>query len=73
MTTTYEGNLDAKGFKFAIVCSRFNDFIVNRLQGGAMDALMRHGASEKDISIIIGKIVVIVDNTMMSHFPSRQL
>ena len=53
MTTTYEGNLNAKGFKFAIVCSRFNDFIVNRLQGGAMDALMRHGATEDKISIII--------------------
>jgi 6,7-dimethyl-8-ribityllumazine synthase len=53
MTTTYEGTLNAQGFRFAIICSRFNDFIVNRLQGGAMDALMRHGASEDSISIII--------------------
>ena len=53
MTTTYEGNLNAQGFRFAIVCSRFNDFIVNRLQGGAIDALTRHGASEDNISIII--------------------
>ena len=53
MAKTFEGNLNAKGFRFAIVCSRFNDFIVNRLQGGAMDALMRHGATEDKISIII--------------------
>jgi len=53
MTTTYEGTLNAKGFRFAIVCSRFNDFIVNRLQGGAMDALLRHGASEDNITVIM--------------------
>lgn len=53
MTTTYEGTLNAQGFRFAIICSRFNDFIVNRLQGGAMDALVRHGATEDTIDIIM--------------------
>ncbi len=48
----YEGELQAKGFKFCIIISRFNDFITNKLHGGAVDALVRHGASEKDIDII---------------------
>jgi len=46
MGTLFEGQLDAKSCKFAIIISRFNDFIVNRLTGGAMDALLRHGAEE---------------------------
>jgi 6,7-dimethyl-8-ribityllumazine synthase len=48
----YEGKLDAKGLKFAIVVSRFNDFITDRLVEGALDALIRHNASEADIDII---------------------
>ncbi len=47
-----EGKLDAKGLKFAIVVSRFNDFIVNRLLDGCVDALVRHGASEDDITVV---------------------
>ncbi len=47
-----EGELQAKGFKFAIVVSRFNEFITNRLLDGALDALMRHGAKEDDIDVI---------------------
>ncbi len=47
----FEGVLDAKGFKFAIIVSRFNDFICDRLLGGALDALRRHGASDDDIEI----------------------
>ncbi|MCX8022378.1 MAG: 6,7-dimethyl-8-ribityllumazine synthase [Syntrophorhabdaceae bacterium] len=47
----HEGKLNAKGFKFAIVASRFNSFISDRLLEGAMDALLRHGAEEKDIEI----------------------
>ncbi len=47
----FEGVLDAKGLKFAIVVSRFNDFICDRLLGGALDALRRHGASDDDIEI----------------------
>src|ERR1700757_4573211 len=48
----YEGKLDAKGFKFAIIVSRFNDFITDRLVEGALDTLIRHNASESDIDII---------------------
>ncbi len=52
MPNTYEGKLDAKGLKFAIVVSRFNDFITDRLLGGALDVLLRHNASEGDIDVI---------------------
>lgn len=48
----YEGNLSAKGLKFAIVVSRFNEFITGKLLGGAADALKRHGASETDIDTV---------------------
>ncbi|MGE5893772.1 MAG: 6,7-dimethyl-8-ribityllumazine synthase [bacterium] len=47
-----EGNLNAKGLRFCIVVSRFNDFITSRLLDGAVDALVRHGASENDIEAI---------------------
>jgi len=46
-----EGKLNAKGFRFAIVVSRFNSFITERLLEGALDALKRHWADEKQISI----------------------
>ncbi|MBI4962180.1 MAG: 6,7-dimethyl-8-ribityllumazine synthase [Desulfomonile tiedjei] len=52
MTTIIEGVLDARGLKAAIVASRFNDFIVSRLVSGAMDALVRHGALETDITVV---------------------
>jgi len=52
MVKTYEGKLEAKKYKFAIIVSRFNDFIVNKLLGGSMDALIRHGAEEKNIEVI---------------------
>jgi 6,7-dimethyl-8-ribityllumazine synthase len=48
----FEGELQAEGLTFAIVVSRFNDFITNKLLDGAVDALLRHGASEKDMDII---------------------
>ena len=48
----YEGELQAKGLKFAVIVSRFNDFITSKLQDGSIDALVRHGASEKDIDVI---------------------
>ncbi len=48
----YEGELQAKALKFAIVVSRFNEFITNKLLDGAVDALLRHGASEQNIDII---------------------
>lgn len=48
----FEGELQAKGLKFCIVVSRFNEFITNKLLEGALDALIRHGAKEDDIEII---------------------
>lgn len=51
MPKKYEGKLTAEGLKFGIVASRFNEFITNKLVEGALDALIRHGASDKDISI----------------------
>jgi 6,7-dimethyl-8-ribityllumazine synthase len=49
---TYEGELQAKGLKFGIVLSRFNEFITGKLLEGAVDALVRHGAKEDDIDIV---------------------
>jgi 6,7-dimethyl-8-ribityllumazine synthase len=49
---TYEGELQAKGFKFAVIISRFNDFITGKLLDGAIDALVRHGSSEQNIEVI---------------------
>ncbi|MCE5195155.1 MAG: 6,7-dimethyl-8-ribityllumazine synthase [Nitrospiraceae bacterium] len=46
-----EGELQAKGLKFAIVVSRFNDFITGKLLDGAIDALVRHGANKDDIDV----------------------
>lgn len=47
-----EGELQAKGLKFSIVVSRFNDFITTKLLDGAIDALVRHGAREDDIEVV---------------------
>lgn len=47
----YEGNLMVKNAKFGIIAGRFNEFITNKLVGGAIDALKRHGAKEEDIEI----------------------
>jgi len=47
-----EGNFDAKGKTFAIVVSRWNQFIVSKLLDGAIDGLTRHGAETKDITIV---------------------
>ncbi|MFZ3138059.1 MAG: 6,7-dimethyl-8-ribityllumazine synthase [Thermodesulfovibrionales bacterium] len=47
-----EGELQAKGLKFGIVISRFNDFITSKLFEGAKDALLRHGAKEDDIDVV---------------------
>lgn len=46
-----EGELQAKGLKFGIVISRFNEFITGKLLDGAKDALVRHGAKEDDIDV----------------------
>lgn len=47
-----EGNLLGKGKKFAVVASRFNEFIVNKLVSGAEDAFIRHGVESNDISLV---------------------
>jgi 6,7-dimethyl-8-ribityllumazine synthase len=49
---TIEGKLDAKGLHFAIVISRFNEFISGKLLSGCLDGLTRHGADEKNIEIV---------------------
>ena len=48
---TFEGNLIAKSMKVGIVAARFNEFITNKLLGGAMDGLLRHGVQEEDIQV----------------------
>lgn len=48
---TYQGRLQAKGLKIGIIVSRFNQFISERLLEGALDALQKLGAEEKDISV----------------------
>ena len=45
------GDLSAKGHKFGIVISRFNDFLTKQLLLGAVDCLVRHGAKEEDITV----------------------
>lgn len=48
---TYQGQLSAKGKRFAIVVARFNGFITKQLLEGALDCLKRHGAVEKDVEV----------------------
>lgn len=52
MPKIIEANLSAEGKKFALVVSRFNDFITDRLLGGAVDALARSGARDEDIEVV---------------------
>jgi 6,7-dimethyl-8-ribityllumazine synthase len=49
---TLEGDLQCRELRFAILASRFNDFIVDQLVKGAVDTLRRHGASDKQIEIV---------------------
>jgi len=49
---TLEGQLSAQGAKFCIAASRFNSFIVEHLQAGAIDALLRHGATPEAITVV---------------------
>ncbi len=46
-----EGNVVANGVKIGIVASRFNEFIVSKLVGGAQDACIRHGVDDNDITL----------------------
>ena len=52
MPKLIEAGLSAKNKRFALVASRFNDFITERLVAGAVDALLRNGAADKDIDIV---------------------
>ena len=52
MPIIIEAKLLAEGKTFALVVSRFNDFITDKLVGGAVDALIRSGAREEDIEIV---------------------
>ena len=52
MTRTIEGGLHAKGLRFAVVASRFNEFAAGRLLAGALDCLARHGAADADITVV---------------------
>ncbi len=52
MANIIEGKLNAEGFKFGVIVSRFNSFICDRLVEGALDALIRHGAADDDIDIV---------------------
>ena len=47
-----EGDLAARDARIAIVAARFNDFVVERLVQGALDALLRHGAAEKNLELV---------------------
>ena len=47
-----EGMMDAKGVRIAIVATRFNDFVVDRLVSGAIDYLTRHGAERENLTLV---------------------
>ncbi len=51
MSNVVQGKLSAKGYKFALVVSRFNEFISQKLVAGALDCLERHYADSDDIAI----------------------
>jgi 6,7-dimethyl-8-ribityllumazine synthase len=52
MVKVIQGELIARGKKFALIASRFNEFITNRLIDGAVDCLKRHGVKDSDIDLI---------------------
>ena len=52
MTKQIEGNLNATGLKVGLLVSRFNSFISDRLLEGAVDALVRHGADQKNLTVV---------------------
>src|SRR5688572_33106840 len=49
---TIEGDFNARGLRFGIVASRFNDFIVDRLLDAAVGTLLKHGVSAGDIEVV---------------------
>ena len=52
MAKIYEGKVSAEGLKFALVVSRFNHFISDKLLEGALDSLRRHGVKEENLKIV---------------------
>ena len=52
MPRIVEGHLVDKGGRYAIVASRFNEFIVEKLVAGAVDALLRHGAEDANLDLV---------------------
>ena len=52
MANIIEGNITAEGLRFAIVASRFNEFITAKLLDGALDMLRRHGAAEDAVDVV---------------------
>ncbi len=52
MPPIIEGLLDAKGLKFALIASRFNEFVTDKLVEGALDGLVRHGADPKNLTLV---------------------
>ena len=52
MPVFHDAKLDATGLRVGIVVSRFNGFIAERLLEGALDALVRHGAADGDITVV---------------------
>jgi len=53
MVQSIEGRLSAEGQTFGIVVSRFNSLITKQLLDGAVDCLIRHGANEKDVTVVL--------------------
>ncbi len=52
MAKVIEGKLDARGMKFGIIVSRFNNFVTDKLLEGAIDALKSYGGEEENIDIV---------------------
>jgi 6,7-dimethyl-8-ribityllumazine synthase len=52
MPKILEGRISAEGLQFALIVSRFNDFISSKLVEGAMDALKRHGATDEQLTLV---------------------
>jgi 6,7-dimethyl-8-ribityllumazine synthase len=52
MVKVIEGKMLAKGMSFGLVASRFNDFMTKELVSGCIDTLVRHGADDKDVTVV---------------------
>lgn len=48
----WKGAMNAKGKRFGVIVSRFNEYLTKQLTEGALDTFLRHGASEKDIQVV---------------------